>query len=176
MRHFSASTCPRTKSAFLFLRLMILVFTSTAFTNFVKRYVALTDDTTFNPYLTMLFWAMYVLLIFICVWNPRLTTRVQGWHVCHAFPWLLPLPDLATNRPLSRGIRPWLLILYWYNRSQPCSIAGSLVHLCLLESAIVSYLGSQFFAQYTIGGHLDENQSSCLHVYNYKCGSKSYFR
>ncbi|GJE86231.1 chitin synthase (GT2) [Phanerochaete sordida] len=38
--------------------LMILVFTSTAFTNWVKQHVAITDDATFNPYLTFLFFAM----------------------------------------------------------------------------------------------------------------------
>ena len=49
---------------------MILVFTSTAFTNWVKRYVEITDDTTFNPYLTMLFWAMYVhFTLFRDIWT-----------------------------------------------------------------------------------------------------------
>ncbi|KAM5535820.1 hypothetical protein V8D89_010438 [Ganoderma adspersum] len=38
--------------------LMILVFTSTAFTNWVKSHVAATQDATFNPYLTFLFWAL----------------------------------------------------------------------------------------------------------------------
>ena len=38
--------------------LMILVFTSTAFTNWVKEHVASTQDATFNPYLTFLFWAL----------------------------------------------------------------------------------------------------------------------
>ena len=38
--------------------LMILVFTSTAFTNWVKAHVAATQDATFNPYLTFLFWAL----------------------------------------------------------------------------------------------------------------------
>lgn len=41
-------------------RLMILVFTSTAFTNWVKNHVEITDDGSFNPYLTFLFFAMYV--------------------------------------------------------------------------------------------------------------------
>lgn len=41
-------------------RLMILVFTSTAFTNWVKKHVEITEDATFNPYLTFLFFAMYV--------------------------------------------------------------------------------------------------------------------
>lgn len=40
---------------------MILVFTSTAFTNWIKKYIAITDDANFNPYLTFLFWAMCVL-------------------------------------------------------------------------------------------------------------------
>ncbi|KAI0348109.1 chitin synthase [Trametopsis cervina] len=38
--------------------LMILVFTSTAFTDFVKDHVEITSDTSFNPYLTFLFFAM----------------------------------------------------------------------------------------------------------------------
>lgn len=38
--------------------LMILVFTSTAFNDWVKKHVAQTSDTTFNPYLTFLFYAM----------------------------------------------------------------------------------------------------------------------
>lgn len=39
-------------------RLMILVFTSTAFTNFVSEHVEITDNANFNPYLTFLFFAM----------------------------------------------------------------------------------------------------------------------
>ncbi|PSS29682.1 hypothetical protein PHLCEN_2v2830 [Hermanssonia centrifuga] len=38
--------------------LMILVFTSTAFTNFIKTHVEITEDATFNPYLSFLFIAM----------------------------------------------------------------------------------------------------------------------
>ncbi|KAI0803157.1 glycosyltransferase family 2 protein [Irpex lacteus] len=38
--------------------LMILVFTSTAFTNFVKKHIEITSDASFNPYLTFLFFAM----------------------------------------------------------------------------------------------------------------------
>ncbi|EKM48166.1 uncharacterized protein PHACADRAFT_155282 [Phanerochaete carnosa HHB-10118-sp] len=41
---------------------MILVFTSTAFINWVNRHVATTDNATFNPYLSFLLFAMYVLL------------------------------------------------------------------------------------------------------------------
>jgi chitin synthase len=37
---------------------MILIFTSTAFTNWVDTHVENTDDTTFNPYLTALFIAL----------------------------------------------------------------------------------------------------------------------
>ena len=39
---------------------MILVFTSTAFTNWVKEHVDITSDASFNPYLTFLFFAMLV--------------------------------------------------------------------------------------------------------------------
>ncbi|KAH9849261.1 chitin synthase 2 [Lenzites betulinus] len=38
--------------------LMILVFTSTAFTNWVKSHVNSTSDATFNPYLTFLFYCL----------------------------------------------------------------------------------------------------------------------
>ncbi|KAH9932014.1 chitin synthase [Epithele typhae] len=38
--------------------LMILVFTSTVFTNWVKEHVQFTSDATFNPYLTFLFYAL----------------------------------------------------------------------------------------------------------------------
>ena len=38
--------------------LMILVFTSTAFTNWVKSHVAATQEATFNPYLTFLCWVL----------------------------------------------------------------------------------------------------------------------
>lgn len=38
--------------------IMILVFTSTAFNDWIKEHVEVTSDTAFNPYLTLLFWAM----------------------------------------------------------------------------------------------------------------------
>ena len=37
---------------------MILVFTSTAFTTWVNKHVENTSDTTYNPYLTVLFVAL----------------------------------------------------------------------------------------------------------------------
>lgn len=40
---------------------MILVFTSTAFTKWVKEHVEITADANFNPYLTFLFFAMYAI-------------------------------------------------------------------------------------------------------------------
>lgn len=43
-------------------RVMILVFTSTAFNDWVKDHVNVATDTTFNPYLTFLFFALYVSL------------------------------------------------------------------------------------------------------------------
>ena len=39
-------------------RLMILIFTSTAFTNWVNEHVELTANANFNPYLSFLFFAM----------------------------------------------------------------------------------------------------------------------
>ena len=39
-------------------RAMILIFTSTAFTNWVNTHVEITSGTTFNPYLSFLFFAM----------------------------------------------------------------------------------------------------------------------
>jgi chitin synthase len=37
---------------------MILIFTSTAFLNWINTHVARTDNTSFNPYLTVLFFAL----------------------------------------------------------------------------------------------------------------------
>ncbi|KIY46301.1 chitin synthase [Fistulina hepatica ATCC 64428] len=37
---------------------MIVVFTSSAFLKWVQKYASATDDGTFNPYLTFLFWSM----------------------------------------------------------------------------------------------------------------------
>ncbi|TCD62499.1 Chitin synthase, class 2 [Steccherinum ochraceum] len=37
---------------------MILVFTSTAFNDWIKKHVEEVSDTSFNPYLSLLFWAM----------------------------------------------------------------------------------------------------------------------
>ena len=44
-------------------RLMIIVFTSTAFTDWVKDHVEAEANTVFNPYLTFLFYALYVLSV-----------------------------------------------------------------------------------------------------------------
>lgn len=41
-----------------FFRILILVFTSTAFLDFVRTRFE-TQNSKFNPYLTFLFWAMY---------------------------------------------------------------------------------------------------------------------
>jgi chitin synthase len=40
---------------------MIVAFTSTAFNNFVANYIKSSGDSTFNPYLQFLFFALYVL-------------------------------------------------------------------------------------------------------------------
>lgn len=55
----SISPCSSNNSS-LYYRLMIVVFTSTAFTDWVKDHVQTSDNTTFNPYLTFLFIALYV--------------------------------------------------------------------------------------------------------------------
>lgn len=41
---------------------MILVFTSKAFTDWVSKHVQKTEDATFNPYLTFLFFSLYVIV------------------------------------------------------------------------------------------------------------------
>ena len=46
-------------------RVMILVFTSNTFNDWVKKHVELSQDTTFNPYLTFLFYAMWVTPFFL---------------------------------------------------------------------------------------------------------------
>lgn len=43
---------------------MILVFTSTAFNDWIQKHIEVTSGTAFNPYLTLLFWAMYVVYVF----------------------------------------------------------------------------------------------------------------
>ena len=40
------------------VRLMIVVFTSTAFTDFVAKHIETTADANFNPYLSALFFAL----------------------------------------------------------------------------------------------------------------------
>ena len=53
---------------------MILVFTSTAFTNWVNTHIEKTDDTSFNPYLTVLFIALCVVFFFCYCERSVLTT------------------------------------------------------------------------------------------------------
>lgn len=48
----------------MFYRLMILAFTSTAFNDWVAKHTSSTGDSAFNPYLTFLFYALYVFYIF----------------------------------------------------------------------------------------------------------------
>lgn len=45
--------------------LMIVFFTSTFFTDWAKSHIENDTDTTFNPYLTFLFFALYVLCLFL---------------------------------------------------------------------------------------------------------------
>lgn len=94
------------------LRLMILVFTSTAFTNFVKKHVEITDDGSFNPYLTFLFFAMYVFLLLSA--SLPLIFVLQGRHVCHALRWIDSLPAAPPHRLLRPTTRS---LLYRYNCS-----------------------------------------------------------
>jgi hypothetical protein len=54
-------------TSFLLHRLMIIVFTSTAFTNWVATHVTQSTDATFNPYLSFLFFTL-------CVLSPSLMT------------------------------------------------------------------------------------------------------
>jgi hypothetical protein len=64
---------------------MILIFTSTAFTNWVDAHVEKTDDTTFNPYLTVLFIALCVaVLVALCTKLADFDQR-QGRIICHSF-------------------------------------------------------------------------------------------
>lgn len=61
---------------------MILVFTSTAFNDWVKKHVEVTSDTAFNPYLTLLFWAMYVRSVLSRQLTTDIVLRCQGRPVC----------------------------------------------------------------------------------------------
>ena len=120
---------------------MILVFTSTAFTEFVKKHVEITSDASFNPYLTFLFFAMYVIPSSVAWVLPSLTSRLQqGRHVCHAFRGISPLSHPPSLRsmignptfPLC-GLGPRIPHSTRsptppFGRSCPCTIAGSLVH------------------------------------------------
>jgi chitin synthase len=56
---------------------MILVFTSTAFTNWVNTHVEKTDDTTFNPYLSVLFIALCVAALVSVTTYTDLTTGLD---------------------------------------------------------------------------------------------------
>jgi len=47
------------------IRLMIIVFTSTAFAEWVAKHVTQDGNAAFNPYLTFLFYALYVSLSFL---------------------------------------------------------------------------------------------------------------
>lgn len=42
----------------MFNRALILIFTSNAFLDWIKNHVEIATDTTFNPYLSFLFYAM----------------------------------------------------------------------------------------------------------------------
>jgi|SRR5882762_3041776 chitin synthase len=44
---------------------MILVFTSTAFTNWISTHVTNSNNSSFNPYLTVLFFALYVMFLLL---------------------------------------------------------------------------------------------------------------
>lgn len=57
---------------------MILVFTSTAFTAWVKDHVNSTSDATFNPYLTFLFYALYVFISSFSTENALTECRFTG--------------------------------------------------------------------------------------------------
>jgi chitin synthase len=79
---------------------MILIFTSTAFTNWVDTHVENTDDTTFNPYLTALFIALCVIfLVYLTKLADSFFDR-QGRPVCYSFHRLILIFDFPTIRIL----------------------------------------------------------------------------
>jgi hypothetical protein len=79
-------------------RLMIVVFTSKAFTEWAATHVQREGDTPFNPYLTFLFIALYVLPF--SELRIQLTEAPQCWLVRNSLSWLVPLPGVPSFRIL----------------------------------------------------------------------------
>jgi hypothetical protein len=94
-------------------RILIVVFTSTAFTTWVAEHVTNSGNTAFNPYLTFLFYALYV--FFFCAlitlllslkieWNaetPLFLSFSQCWSIGNPFHWLFLIPRLPLGWTLS---------------------------------------------------------------------------
>lgn len=51
-------------------RLMIVIFTSNFFTNWVEKHVTSGNNSTFNPYLSFLFYCLWVPLVLIFCSKP----------------------------------------------------------------------------------------------------------
>lgn len=78
---------------------MILFFTSEAFNNWVKNHVRQgSGDAVFNPYLSFLFYALYVLPIFYVLPTPLLIPRLQCSAVSHSILGQLIIPPPASCR------------------------------------------------------------------------------
>lgn len=133
-----------------FPRLMILVFTSTAFTNWVKTHVEITSDASFNPYLTFLFFAMYV--------YSQLAQAVELTHyilglacrLCASLdPHSISYSDCLASKPYPSGSFDFVCTVII---ASFCSIAGSLVHAISFEG-ILYHLGDWLHAIYPARRH-----------------------
>jgi hypothetical protein len=88
----------------VYSRLMVIVFTSTAFNNWVATHVQVTNGTSFNPYLTFLFYALYVFTVYF-FGSPTKFIFLQCWIIRSPFPGFVNIPHFPTIRLLSRSLR-----------------------------------------------------------------------
>lgn len=80
---------------------MIVAFTSTAFNNFVAQYVQKSGDSTFNPYLQFLFFALYVLASSV---PSQSLIFLQSWSIGGSLHWILLVSHLPTIRILTANL------------------------------------------------------------------------
>lgn len=78
---------------------MIVAFTSTAFNNFVANYIKSSGDSTFNPYLQFLFFALYVLLPLPV--QSLIASLFQSWSIGGPLYRIFLVPHFPANRPLT---------------------------------------------------------------------------
>lgn len=80
---------------------MIVAFTSTAFNDFVAQYIKTSGDSTFNPYLQFLFFALYVPLLPFPFFFRR-SSFIQSWSIGDPLRRIFLVPCLPIIRILTR--------------------------------------------------------------------------